>query len=313
MVSLIPCPDCGLPRAAADIDSSPCPVCGWQGPELVLAEADSPPAPPPPAPEPEPGQTRNWVLLGAVCAAGAGVVAAMFAVPYIGRLPGPSAGVAVVSPPTPVPARPGPELAPAPRFVPELAPQPRPAPDLVQVDMPDGPFKLDRLTGGKKVRLVGEAQSLIVAGLDGGAVLDASGLTVRDVLFTGPVGGGSTAVVRTATDGGVLFRAGVDGRSRVTVETGFVAFLDTPGKSRQAARVAGGSRLEVAARGAYFGGPISGAGTRVEVTLRPPGRLEFTAVDAAAELVYRTAGPADPPPVVTRGQVRGQAVVKLEK
>jgi hypothetical protein len=223
----------------------------------------------------------------------------------------PTVEVATATRAKPSPA--GPEQAPAPRFAPEPAPPPRPAPDVVRVDRPDGLYRLDRLTDGRKVRLVGEAETLVVAGLDGGAVLDASGLAVRDVLFTGPVGGGSTAVVRTAADGGVLFRDGVDGRSRVTIQAGFVAFMDPPGKNQPAARVAGGSRVEVTARGAYFGGLITGPGTRVAVTLTAPGRLQFAAVDGAAELVYRTERPSDPPPRVTRGQVRGRGVFGREE
>jgi hypothetical protein len=354
-MALIPCPECGLPRAAEDVEASACPVCGHRPPEPELLTAAEPveqaPTPPVEPPTPPPARTRSGLLPGVAFVAGLGVVAAgalWFAnsnrpadappppapevaagpaqPPPLEILATPPRVVPVVAPPKakpPAPAvaavppsPPRSELAPAPRTAPPpvaIAPPPRLAPapadgEVIRVDQPNGDYKLDRLADGKKVRLVGQAKRLVVAGLDGGAVLDATGLIVQDVHFTGPVAGGSTARVRADGAGGVFFAAAVTGRSRVAVQAGFVGFVDVA--RGRGSEVAGGSRVEVTARGVYLGGPVTGPDTRADVTLTHGGVLWFEELDAGATLRYRAAAGAGPPEVLHRGAVRGGAVVE---
>lgn len=315
-MALIPCPDCGLPRIAADVDATPCPVCGRRDPEPTPVAAEPHPVELLPA-EPEPRSARNWVLLGAVGVAGIGTLVAMLTlsppdlstdVPdtvTVASLP-----LAPLAPYLPKPT-PGPEPAPAPRFVPEVAPTPRPAATLVRVDRPNGEYNAGRLADGQRVRLVGTARRLTVEGLSGGALLDATGLTVQEVFFLGRIADGSTARVRT--DGGVLFKSAIDGQSRVSVEAWFVGFVTPTTGTNPGSKIDGGSVVTIAARGVFFGGAIGGDGTRVDVTLGPPGGLRFAAMDGTARLVYRTRGADDPPPSVSRGSVRGKAVFKWER
>jgi hypothetical protein len=317
-MALIPCPDCGLPRTAADVEATPCPVCGRRDPEPEPAPAASEPPPVELLPaEPEPRSVRNWVLLGAVFTAGVGTLVAMLALSPPDRPADAPAPVAVASLPlSPVAATlpklpDGPESAPAPRFVPEVAPTPRPAATLVRVDRPNGEYVVGRLAAGQHLRLVGTVRRLTVEGLAGGARLDATRLAVQEVFFLGRIADGSTALVRT--DGGVLFRAGIDGRSRVAVEARFVGFVTPTTRSAPGSKIDGGSEVTIAARGVFFGGAIGGDGTRVDVTLGPPGGLSFAALDGTARLVYRTRGADDPPPSVSRGAVRGRAVFTRER
>ncbi len=345
-MALIPCPECGLPRAAADVEATACPVCGHRPPEPgLLTPADSAEEPPAPPAEP-PAPARGGWLLVASLAVGLGAVAAgvvWFAnrerpadappppAPEVAAWPAqpplevlatpPRVAPPAAKPPAPtvtaVPPPPsGPELAPAPRTAPPpvaVAPPPRfaPAPadgEVIRVDRPDGDYRLARLADGKKVRLIGKARRLVVAGLDGGAALDATGLAVQDVLFTGPVAGGATVRVRADGAGGVFFAAAVTGRSRVAVQAGFVGFVDVA--RGRGSEVAGGSRVEVTARGVYLGGPVTGQDTRADVTLTGGGVLWFEELDAGATLHYRAAAGAGPPEVLHRGAVRGGAVVK---
>jgi hypothetical protein len=317
-MALIPCPDCGLPRDAADVEATVCPVCGRRDPEPELTPA----APEPPPVEllpvgPEPRSVRNWVLLGAVGIAGVGALLAMLALAPPDRpadapdtLTVASTPLAPLTPTLPTLTS-GPEAAPAPRVVPEAAPTPRPAATLVRVDRPTGEYTVGRLIDGQRLRLVGTVRRLTVEGLADGAFLDATGLKVQEVFFLGRIADGSTAWVRT--DGGVLFKAGIDGRSRVSVEAWFVGFVTPTTRTNPGSRIDGGSEVTIAARGVFFGGAIGGDGTRVDVTLGPPGGLRFAALDGTARLVYRTRGAADPPPSVSPGQVRGKAVFARER
>jgi hypothetical protein len=179
------------------------------------------------------------------------------------------------------------------------------------VDRPAGEYAVGKLSGGQRLRLVGTARRLTVEGLADGSLLDATGLTVQEVIFLGRVADGSTALVRT--DGGVLFRSGIDGRSRVAVEARFVGFVTPTTKTKPGSKIDGGAEVTIAARGVFFGGAIDGEGTRVDVTLGPPGGLSFAALDGAARLVYRTSRADDPPPSVSRGTVRGRAVFTRER
>jgi hypothetical protein len=195
--------------------------------------------------------------------------------------------------------------------MPEAAPTPRPAATLVRVDRPTGEYNTGRLAAGQRLRLVGTARRLTVEGLADGALLDATGLMVQEVFFLGRIADGSTARVRT--DGGVLFKAAIDGRSQVSVEAWFVGFVTPTTKTSPGSKIDGGSEVTIAARAVFFGGWIGGDGTRVDVTLGPPGGLRFATLDGTARLVYRTRGADDPPPNVSRGEVRGKAVFTRER
>ncbi|HVK16071.1 MAG TPA: hypothetical protein VM533_03920 [Fimbriiglobus sp.] len=316
-MALIPCPDCGLPRAAADVEAIVCPVCGRRDPEPELTPVVvEPPVELLPA-EPELWSVRNWLLLAAFGIAGVGTLVAMLALAPPDRSTDAPDSVAVASSqlaplsPTLQAQITGPEPAPAPRFVPEVALTPRPAATLVRVDRPNGVYAVGKLSGGQRLRLVGTARRLTVEGLADGSLLDATGLTVQEVIFLGRVADGSTALVRT--DGGVLFRAGIDGRSRVAVEARFVGFVTPTMKGKPGSKIDGGAEVTIAAHGVFFGGAIAGDGTRVDVTLGPPGGLSFAVLDGTARLVYRTRGADDPPPSVSRGTVRGNAVFTRER
>ena len=156
----------------------------------------------------------------------------------------------------------------------------------------------------------GRVKRLIVTGLEAGAVLDASELETKEVVVVGPVEGGSRLSVR-APDGRIRFLARVDARSVIDVKApgGQVVFENATEFGRDGSKIDGGSRVDVTARDVRFAGQITGAGTRVFVTLTRGGGLSFAEVAGAARLEYRRAVPTDPEPVVVRGTVRSPAVV----
>lgn len=174
------------------------------------------------------------------------------------------------------------------------------------MDEPAFDYRLPALAPGRRVRLVGRADRLLVGGLKGGAEIDTSGLTTREVVFTGPVEAGAVVRVRMA-GGDVQFLGMVAGDVRVEVKDGQVAFTVPPAGNAKA--IGGGARVVIAAQSVVFIGTVGGAGTRVEVTLQSAGSLAYTALDDSAQLLYRPADPYDPP-TIHRGSIRGGAVLK---
>lgn len=344
-MALTPCPTCGLPRNADDTNL-PCPVCGRQAANgdspLALDELASgaptnePVELTPTAATREPGTVRNWTLAGGTVLFGAGVLAVMLwdpwaeppaADPYV--VAPRAAAVAPASPSGPV-TPPVPEVAPPPRPYglslaavdppapqePELAPPPRavvvPAVAEIRVNRPNEEFHLPRIGEGNHIRLTGAVRKLMVDGVGDGAVLDASGLTARDVSFGGRIDGGATVSVRCA-NGSVSVREKVDGGARLTIDagpTGYVAFPNPPAGGKEGSKIGGGSQVRITAKTVVLVGSITGADTHVVVTLAAGGTLRAKAIDGPARLHYRQADPASPPPKASVETKRGNSEFK---
>ena len=338
-MSLIPCPTCGMPRAADDIASLDCPICGHR---------ELPPADPTPVPEPirvavvpQPRRTSFALFVGLGCVA----VVAILTLALVdilrqlrpGELAGePTTPVAFTPPTTTTSPLVVPELAPAPRFLPELAPTPRVfvavletvarpraivAPlagaKVIAIDRPKGDYELPVLRNRAQVQLVGRVDRLIILGLEDGAALDALNLSAREVVFAGKVDGGSTARVRTAK-GAISFLAKVDGASDIVAEApqGAVTFLSQSSSRFSGPTIDGGARVTVAARLVVIE-TVMGADTRVDVTLHPsptaPSYLRVGLIDGPSMVRYRNVAGSKGKPTVLPGTLRGGGVLKYEK
>ena len=351
-MALTPCPTCGLPRNADDADL-PCPVCGRRAvdPDTPLT-LDDPLARPaaeevvelaPSGAPPESGAGRNRALVGAAVLLGAGVLTVMLwdpwaeprtVDPYVEppRVAAAPPASPASPPPAPVPSPPPvPEVAPPPRpytpsravadpaepAEPELAPPPRPAFAFavaeIRVNRPNEDFHLPRIGEGNHVRLVGAVRKLTVDGVDGGAVLDASGLAAKDVSLAGKIDGGATVSVRCA-GGAVSVKEKVDGRARLTIDAGpfgYVSFPNPASGSRGGSAIGGGSQVQITARTVVLVGPITGADTHVLVTLARGGSLKVRAIDGPAKVHWRQADPVAPPPKVSVETKRGNSEFKV--
>jgi hypothetical protein len=73
-------------------------------------------------------------------------------------------------------------------------------------------------------------------------------------------------------------------------------------------RVAGGATVTVVAKRLEVNCPLSG-GAKVNVTLSAGGSLKLKLTEEGATVTYRKAAPADPPPAIEKGEVRGGARV----
>lgn len=339
-MALTPCPSCGLPRDD-DAADRPCPVCGRtagddtpqtltdplcrqttdEAIELTPAVAD-------------PVTVRNRVVVGGMLLVAVGILTVMLWDPWAKRstadpyLIPPRAVTVVPAAPPPAPVAPSvPEVAPPPRalvamravadppFVPglEMAPLPRSVVTLTElrVDRPTESFELPRIGEGNRVRLVGTVRKLTVGGVDGGAVLDASGLTAQEVSFSGKIDDGAMVSVRSV-NGSVSIRERVVGRASLTIDagTGYVSFPTPSEKKGGGSAIGGGSRVRITAKTVTLIGTITGADTHVVVTLAAGGSLRVKAIDGPAKLHWRQADPTAAPPKVTVETKRGNSEFK---
>jgi hypothetical protein len=163
------------------------------------------------------------------------------------------------------------------------------------------------LPGGHLV-LRGKVRVLRVAGLEAGAVLDASDLEADEVIVNGKIDGGSRLWVK-APNGRVTFRARIDGRSRVGVNApgGWVAFSP---EAADGAKIDGGAQVSITGKAVRLDGTIGGSGTKVSVSITAGGSLVFRELVGPSRLEYGTADPDDPEPSVTAGRVAPPAVLK---
>lgn len=181
------------------------------------------------------------------------------------------------------------------------------APPAMKLDNPAGVAAPVVRPGGNLV-LRGKVKTLRVAGLESGAVLDASELEADEVIVTGKIDGASRLWVK-APNGRVTFRARIDGRSRVGVEApgGWVAFDP---EAADGAKIDGGAQVSITAKSVRLDGTIGGSGTKVAVSITAGGSLAFRELVGPSRLEYGTADPEDPEPSVTPGKVAPPAVVK---
>jgi hypothetical protein len=332
-MATVACPGCGLPRVEGELTTKPCPVCD-AAPSPVAPRAKTPAAPDPTATlpadvsqlhaQPPRADGGSRAAVGAVAFA-LGLLCGVGGVFAVQSLDGPRreepTEVAAVAPPTPAdtpaPPRPAPAavpVAPMPREVVPPMPEPEPGaePDPKQppppagrvttfeLNQPDRPFALPfPMKSGEHVVLKGKAKSLRVSNLDGGAVLDASGLEVESASLGGKIDGGAKLKLKAAA---VTVMSRITGGAEVAIDApgGEVKFTAA---ARDGTKIDGGAQVSVTARVVEFKGDIAGDGTRVSVTLTRSAWLKFASLSGRATLEYRSQLAGWSPPDVIPGAV----------
>ena len=195
----------------------------------------------------------------------------------------------------------------------KLPPPPPPLPPMARatvIDLgaqPDLTYDLPPLRKGEYFVLKGELRTLRVTGLDAGSILDASGLKASIITVTGTIDNHSVLKL-SAPSGTVHVASKIDGRSNVEVSApdGEVKFLVSTTPDRDGSKIDNGSTVAVTGRTVEFRGDISGADTRVTVTLTRNARLKVATVNGQATVEYKApAGGAAPD--VTVGPVAATA------
>ncbi len=353
-MSMIPCPGCGLPRVADQIDTVPCPVC-------AVSPTPAAPSPvakkKPTAPDPTAGLPSDVSELQKTPAAKAGgssffAWAAVFAL-GVGTGVGSLLGWQAAFPPTPRDEHPdtarneppSPSLPPVKQFAlapmpheprrlpepqqpqpptqpvvepPQPQPEPKPAPkpeqlvgaDVFELNQPDAVHTLPLMRKGERVVLKGKVKTLRIAGLDAGAILDASKLEADTIHISGKIDGRS--VLRLYAPAGVVtFAAGVAGKSTVEISApgGTVTFSTPTTPGRPGASIDAGSVVTIIGRVVDLRGEVNGVDTKVTVNLPRAGSLKVAAVRGIATVEYRVAV-GDGMPEVTVGNVSPTATFK---
>ncbi|HSQ57829.1 MAG TPA: hypothetical protein VLM40_19050, partial [Gemmata sp.] len=142
---------------------------------------------------------------------------------------------------------------------------------------------------GEHVVLRGTVKTLRVDGLDGGAILDASGLRVESASVAGKIDGRSVFKLN-APGGAVMVSASVAGKSSVDIKApgGSVRFLS------DRARIEGGSTVAITARNVELRGDVNGIATKVAVNIPGNGSLKVAAIRGLAKVEYRVTGDGMP-------------------
>jgi hypothetical protein len=174
----------------------------------------------------------------------------------------------------------------------------------IRLNDPDGAYSVAELLDGATLKLTGQIRTLTVNRVDGEALLDASGLRAREIIFAGPVNGGSW--VRVFAPGGkVELRDQINGLATAEIEApGGKVVLGAPTQTC----INGTTLLSITAAEVDLRGKAGGA-ARIHVTLSRGGKLKFGELDGAARLEYRRSAPDDPAPTVERGRVFATAKV----
>jgi hypothetical protein len=194
-------------------------------------------------------------------------------------------------------------------------PQPPPPAGRVttfEVNQPDGTFAVPfPMKKGEHVVLKGRVRMLRVSVLDNGATLDASELEASVVTISSKIDIGSTLKVRVP-NGTVHVSGKIDNKSHVEINApaGDVKFMVTTTSARDGSKIDNGSTVAITARTVEFKGDISGADTKVSVTLTRNAWLKFTAITGKATLEYKSQMAGWSPPDVVVGTVARTATFR---
>ncbi len=323
-MSMIACPGCGLPREE-QLNNVPCPVCD-AGP--ALPTAPEPVAKKPAGRDPTTGLPSDvsemnraapregfpaWFSWAAVFVFGV-------ATGVVGVLRWQSVNAPVeVAKAEPVTPRPLPPLPPQPPAKPvepppkqpdpkpavEPKPPPEPVPSLpepkgmppagerpltIDLNMPVGNYSILAMRKGERIILKGKVRKLIASGLDGGAVLDASGLEAAEVEIRGKIDNGSVLKVN-APSGKVTVEAAVLNNSSVeiTAPNGRVSFSTPTAPGSLGSAIDSGSTVAITAQAVDLQGDINGISTKVTVNIPRFGTLKVVAIRGTANVEYRIA------------------------
>ena len=339
------CPSCGLPISEAAFASGICPCCEHSFLEPFSAPVvQLEPMVPVPLSIPQTPPTENKKrFLGVVVVwAVALVVGVGLGLGFWYFFDQPLEFVEVAqkeqTPPTTIsplpdtqpqtqPVTPEKEILPAPRVVEEqrpepvaVAPKPMPLPppkveiiDPVEtpekkLNDPNGEAEVLSLNGMEQLVLTGKIKVLRIGPLNGKALLDATGLDVEEIVFTGALSGSSEVKVN-APNGKVRVTKQINGAAklRIYAPDGEVTFA-----GEEEATLTEGSLVELTAKRVDIQSLMNG-GTRVEVTLTTGGSLRTGVMDGGATVRYRAAVGNQSELKIETGELRGGASVKPAK
>lgn len=226
----------------------------------------------------------------------------------------PQPAVTPTGTPAPKPKAPAVETQPDPELGPDVKQIKAPLPGHVtthEFNDPKDVYSVPALRRGEHVVLKGKVKKLHVHALDAGAVLDASGLEVSVVTVAGKIDGRSKLKLR-APNGAVQISSKIDGGSEVTIDApeGEVKFTAQTTPRNEGSKIDNGSTVAITARVVEFKGDVTGADTKVSLTLTRNAWLKVASVSGKATIEYKSQVAGWSPPDVSVGPVAPTATFR---
>ena len=199
-------------------------------------------------------------------------------------------------------AKPQASVPPKPEAQTAMVADPLPGDKMVQLDEPDGIYRVPSLDTGESRELQGRIKRLEIEMVNGDALLDAAELQANEVVFLRGVNGQAQARV-FAPDGTVELQGDINGEAVVDIYApGGRVVLGAEGDTC----VNGSGRITITAAAVDIRGRVDGS-PQLDVTLTHGGKLKFAELSGSARLTYRRANPADPEPAIQAGSLRAGA------
>jgi hypothetical protein len=183
---------------------------------------------------------------------------------------------------------------------------------VIDLNQPEATYTLPvSLKHGEFVIVRGRVKAFRANGMNGGAILDASGLETASVYIGGKIDGGSTLKLN-APNGVVVIAAQVTGNSRVEIIAigGDVRFSIPTTTGNPGSQIDGGANVSLNARSVNLCGDVNGVDTQVDAIVPPGGILKVAAVRGTAAVKYSVGSGGGIAPDVTVGTVSPSATFK---
>lgn len=165
----------------------------------------------------------------------------------------------------------------------------------INIDKPDGEYRLPTLNNGAQVKLSGRVRTLRVDHISGGS-LDASELTADDIIFIGGINNSAKVKVNAQSSVTVPF---IDTRSEVDIAS--------PGGKVQVGWINGSAQVSVVAREFTLRDYLDGKDTRVTATLTAAGRFQFREIRGKTHFLWKKALVTDSEVEYQQGIIRAPA------
>jgi hypothetical protein len=173
--------------------------------------------------------------------------------------------------------------------------------ELVKLNRPDADYLVKALNDGASLTLMGKVGTLRVEGVNG-AFLDASRLEAKSIVFYQGINGRS--MVKLHAPNGRVSLATINAEAQVEI--------DAPGGRTEIRDINGEAKLRVRTKELRLNGDVNGT-SLLNVVFTKDGSLKFVRLQGECKLLWKKDAPTDPEPAITRGEIKGKAVLEDEE
>jgi hypothetical protein len=173
--------------------------------------------------------------------------------------------------------------------------------ELVKINRPNADYLVKALNDGAALTLMGKVGTLRVEGVNT-ALLDASRLEAKSIVFYQAINGRS--MVKLHAPNGRISLASINAAAQVEI--------DAPGGRTEIRDINGESKLRVRTKELRLTGDVNGT-AQLNVIFTRDGSLKFVRLQGESKLLWKKDAPGDPEPAITRGEIKGKAILEDEE